>query len=149
MSASRSNALRGGIARILSILLLLLAVAFGGVIVAFVRARDVVHRVPRGTERSRFGVPLAIRKDVFARIAGSAARWRAALKRRIRDQPYYRELDFHRRLRDMVKRVARSRSLQSSQVWLIVDEGIRRGWKSKLGAEFEVVIEPVKPGVRW
>ncbi|MCA9523889.1 MAG: hypothetical protein KC609_23130 [Myxococcales bacterium] len=135
--------------RWVQVIALLLVLAAASWIAAATVQRQRVRRVPSDTAGSRFGVPLEQRRAIFDLVTGKALRWRAEVRRRVPDNPYYRELEFHLRLRRFVRRLARAKSLDPTQVWLIVDEGIRRHWKTPRGKGFEPVIEPVKPGTRW
>ena len=101
-----------------------------------------------GTNGVRFELPEAARREIFREIASSEpnARLRAA-------QAFPGDLwstEDHRASfeRDLVRAIAQRRTLSLSQVYLILDEGIREHWPGSDGKPLSAQSYPLSPRKR-
>ncbi len=139
---------------------LIAAVATGAAVTAEVRTTRPPPALPAeslegatGSEggspmAERFGLPLAQRKQLFFDLAAEEPAARAKAAENFPDQPWSQEDDRAAQERDRVRDLADKRHLSVSQVYAILDEGIRAGWTGPNGQSLEAKVVPLQPRLR-
>ena len=85
--------------------------------------------LPRdGADGTRFGLPEAERRAIFARLANQEPVFRRMARARFGTHAWSVEDDRARMEKDTVRTLARKHGINLSQVYLVLDEGIRKRW---------------------
>ncbi|HQY61169.1 MAG: hypothetical protein IPF92_14640 [Myxococcales bacterium] len=93
----------------------------------------------------RFGLSLADRKAIFAEIAAAEPEQRSQAKAAFPGQEWSQEDHRCAFERDSVRSIAARRSLSLTQVYLVLDEGIRDHWPDPQGKPLTPTTVPVVP----
>lgn len=123
---------------------------------AFALARDVTRTLrnagppptlPSDQGDVRFGVPLAVRKDVFRELAAAEPGAREEGRRTFPGPDLAWSAEDHRGAfeRQKVAAIMASRGLSMTQVYLILDEGIRERWPGPGGEPLPAKVVPLHP----
>ena len=126
LTATRAN-------RLVRVALTAGALVAGGnealVITRGIWSAEVPAPLPADAAGSRFGVAEETRRQVFNEIAAEDPAGRERAREHFpADQVWRREDDRSASERDTVRGLAASHHLNVTQVYLILDEGIREGW---------------------
>lgn len=97
------------------------------------------------TDDRRFGLSLEERRELFTALVRNEPRHRARAARHFPGDPF--SINDDRSHGEMVdaRQLARTRGLSISQVYLILDEGIRRRWPGPEGEPLEATVPPLDP----
>jgi hypothetical protein len=98
---------------------------------------------PDGTDGTRFGLPEAQRRAVFARLANQEPVSRRIAQGRFGTQAWSVEDDRARMEKDTARTLARRHGINLSQVYLVLDEGIRKGWTGLRGQRLPATTPPL------
>jgi len=101
--------------------------------------------VPADTADSRFGVPEAIRRRVFRAVADRMEHDHGSAAARFPGEPWSVEDDLAGLERDEARAAAAGEHLSLTQVYLILDEGIRQHWLTDYGHPLPATITPLQP----
>lgn len=128
----------------------LVAVSVGFVaLVKTVRPIVSVRKPPgvadQGPPGVRFGMPENVRKDIFREIATAEPNARAQGIAGFPDQPWSQEDHRAAFERDTLRSIAARRGLALTQVYLVLDEGIREGWPGPDGKPLTPMTIPLVP----
>ena len=96
-------------------------------------------------EGQRFGLSLTDRRAIFAEIAGAEPEQRVQAKEAFPGQEWSQEDHRCAFERDIVRAIAARRSLSLTQVYLVLDEGIRNHWPDPQGRPLTPTTIPVVP----
>jgi hypothetical protein len=122
-------------------------------VLAITTASSVMRRLRRpppaplpadSASGSRFGLDEATRRQIFREVADADPAARARAADRFQDL-WSREDDRASAERETVHKVAHQRGISLTQVYLVVDEGIRSHWPASNGATLEARTVPLKP----
>jgi hypothetical protein len=94
---------------------------------------------------TRYGVPIAERRAIFAEIAAGEPDARAHGRSNFPGEPWSMEDDRAASERDAARAIAAARGINVSLVYAILDEGIRAKWLGRDGAPLDARIVPLKP----
>jgi hypothetical protein len=102
-------------------------------------------------EDYRFRLPERTRKEIFAEIADSeqAERARAILKNTWNGHLWSREDDRGHAERAFFRQLAKHHGISLTQVYLILDEGIRAKWPGPDGQPLPATTPPLNPRATW
>lgn len=92
----------------------------------------------------RFGVPAAVRQQIFAQLAAAEPEARASATATFPFLAWSREDQRAALERDLVRAIASQRGLNLTQVYLILDEGIRARTPGPAGP-LEATVAPLDP----
>lgn len=93
----------------------------------------------------RFGMTLDERRALFDALVENEPRYRARAATNFANHAFSINDDrSHGEMRD-ARRLARERHLSLSQVYLVLDEGIRKGWPGPDGEPLETTVPPLDP----
>jgi hypothetical protein len=132
------------------------AIAVASLSYAYVVTRDMTRPLrttkppaplPPDQGDVRFGVPLALRKQVFADFAAAEPTSRAEGKKSFPGTELAWSAEDHRGAfeRKTAASIAQSRGLSLTQVYLILDEGIRAKWPGPDGEPLTPFTVPLHP----
>lgn len=93
----------------------------------------------------RFGLPASERRAIFTELAALEPDHRAKAKEAFPEQEWSQEDHRCAFERDAVRNLAARRSLSMTQVYLILDEGIRERWPDAQGHVLRATTVPVTP----
>ncbi|MCA9524599.1 MAG: hypothetical protein KC609_26715 [Myxococcales bacterium] len=113
----------------LQIVAFLAALGLFAAVVARVVGAPAPAPIPGPDGSTRFGIPLSQRKAIYETILSQVHRWRrnAAM---VRHRAFNRHVVFMAQLSAHVRRLAVRHHVSATQLWLVVDEGIRNHWTS-------------------
>ena len=103
--------------------------------------------LPRDSGDVRFGVPLAVRKQIFAELAAAEPNARVEGKKQFPGAELEWSAEDHRGAfeRKTAAAIAGARRLSLTQVYLILDEGIRERWPGPDGQPLSPYVVPLHP----
>lgn len=111
-----------------------------------VRNDDALRRVDRAPGEPRFGgLDLATRKSIYESLA---SRHPVRVQNARMDFPthVWSQYDHYANLLHReVQAIAAVRQLHYTQVLLVFDEGVRKGWRARNGAVIPPIWEPLRP----
>jgi len=101
--------------------------------------------IPQPTPTERFGMPEAVRREVFRELADAEIqeRRRAIMMNTWGGHAWSREDDLGYVQRARAREVARRYHLSLTQVYLVLDEGIRNRWPGPDGQPLRATSEPI------
>lgn len=102
-------------------------------------------RLVDGPADARFGLDLATRKEIFSELAATEPRSREAGIAGFPGLPWSQEDHRAAFERDAVRSIASRRSLNLTQVYLVLDEGIRSRWPGADGKPLMATSIPLDP----
>ncbi len=105
--------------------------------------------LPRdGSDGSRFGLAEGVRREIFREIAAAEPGSRIRAAQTFPGAPW--SIEDHRAAleRDLVRSIAQRRALNLSQVYLVLDEGIRAHWLAPDGHPLSAESVPLAPRQR-
>ena len=109
-----------------------------------VRSVPSPRKIPAGgAAGSRFGLSESQRRSIFAQLATKEPTALRIARARFRGQPWSIEDDRARVEKDTVRSVSRQHGLNLSQVYLVLDEGIRSGWPAPSGDRLPATTPPL------
>jgi hypothetical protein len=125
----------------------LFALAIGAIafLTAPIWSAALPEPVPRSGNGRRFGLTLEERRAVFTELVRNEARNRAHSAERFAGDPF--SINDDRSWGEMhdARELARRRGLSLSQVYLVLDEGIRARWPGPDGAPLAATVPPLDP----
>lgn len=133
-----------------------MAIAAAALSYAFVVTRDMTRHLrtakpppplPHDQGDVRFGLPLATRKDIFRELASAEPNSRAEGKKSFPGAELAWSAEDHRGAyeRKTVASIAQARGLSITQVYLVLDEGIRMKWPGPDGEPLTPFTVPLHP----
>lgn len=93
----------------------------------------------------RYGMPLALRQEVFKELAAAEPHNRQSGAAGFPGQPWSQEDHRAAFERDVMRDVAARRKLNLTQVYLVLDEGIREKWPGPDGKPLMATTIPLDP----
>ncbi len=98
---------------------------------------------PDGAEGTRFGLPEVQRREIFSRLANQepVSTWIA--RARFGTHAWSVEDDRARMEKDTARNLARKYGINLSQVYLVLDEGIRKRWVGLRGQPLRATTPPL------
>jgi hypothetical protein len=123
-------------------------VAVRSVVLPVLEARGPAEFPSDGTNGVRFGLAETLRRDIFREIASAEPAARARGAQSFPGEPW--SMEDHRAAfeRDTARGIAQRRELSLSQIYLILDEGIRQRWPGPGGAPLSAQSYPLAPRKR-
>jgi hypothetical protein len=120
-------------------------VAIRWVTLPLIRARAPADLPPDGQDGTRFGLVPSVRREIFRQIASGEPTARIRAAQAFPGAPW--SIEDHRASfeRDLVRAIAQQRSLNLSQVYLTLDEGIREHWPGPDGNPLSALSSPLSP----
>lgn len=126
-----------------------------GVVVALQVTRELREApppamLPSGSENAsplanRFGVPLPVRRQIFATLVHDEPAAQKRAEENFPGEPWSVEDDRAASERDRVRALAASRKLNVTQIYLILDEGLRAHWPGPDGKALPTHVVPLRP----
>ncbi|MBI2391823.1 MAG: hypothetical protein HYV09_19690 [Deltaproteobacteria bacterium] len=115
------------------------------------RTLSPITRAPKpavlvdGPGDARYGMPLALRREVFKELAAAEPQNRQSGAAGFPGQPWSQEDHRAAFERDVMRDVAARRKLNLTQVYLVLDEGIRAKWPGPDGQPLIATTIPLDP----
>lgn len=100
------------------------------------------------TTPDRLEIPEQKRRSIFAELAGDEPRARKESADKFPGDAWSIEDERAAHERDLARQIAGTRKISVSQVYLIVDEGIREHWLAPNKKPLEATVVPLKPRFR-
>jgi len=98
---------------------------------------------PDGADGTRFGLPEAQRRAIFARLADQEPIAKRIARVRFGSHAWSVEDDRARMEKDTARALARRHGINLSQVYLVLDEGIRKRWVGARGQPLLATTPPL------
>lgn len=130
-----------------SLLSLASAIALARGMTRSLRAATELPKLPADSGDLRFGLPLAVRQDIFRELAAAEPAAREEGRRSFSGPNLAWSAEDHRGAfeRKKVATIMSSRRLSMTQVYLVLDEGIRAKWPGPDGEPLTPQAVPLRP----
>jgi hypothetical protein len=114
-----------------------------------VRVRPPAPLPPASSDRTRFGLTLQDRRQIFADIAKNDATAKRKGQETFPGDPWSAQDHAASFERDTVRDVATRHKISLSQAYLVLDEGIRERWPVPRGRPLDAHVVPLHPRRTW
>jgi hypothetical protein len=97
------------------------------------------------TEEKSFGLTEKARRMYFTKIAQFEEHWRTEAKKQFPKQKWSQCDAYFNHVMQHVQHLARIYRVHYSQMFMVLDEGVRKGWTDEQGGKMPAVTEPLRP----